>query len=695
MKSRNRLQRISFLAVLLAALVHGCAWDDSLYNEFVIDNGSDKERVQGCKNLKVIRIYDDNNNYTDYDESNNDGKYANAFKYKLCPRDAPNCMHAESKDADSTNKIGICRNDCPKTHAICKDKCLERASKPQDTGSESQNNNIKFHSSLHIKSCDNDNLVCDDDYYNRDNDIINGCEMPLSTIHVKKVSEDTFDCNNNDYYDLNDDLKKLKSNGDLENLEDNKPFDGCEFQLSLVHVKKDSEGDFVCNDDYYDLNSDLDMLKEHKNTDGCEFQLSLVHVDNMTPKNEDGFWKCIEDYYDFDQEATNGCEFQLSLVNVDKTNPITSNGSDFSWNCKDGYADLDESRKNGCEINGWMDSEHCGEGIIIDREQGTRRKGEVCINGKTCIMGECKVSCGQEGIIECGGYCVNVKGSDNAHCGACGQTCELDPTTNRRTSTAAVACGGGYCHATACMPGYRLETGQTPNTCTKCDPDEYTTSATATECTLCPKTPGAKTMRFDATRNLCVAEDCEAGWHVYKDACEENTTQHCGTQREICAQLEYGTATCDGQCRYACNAGYYYKNNCSSSPYCCFACPQGTYSSTGATQCTQCPQGTYNSSTGATQCSIVPAGRVGADCGSGYTGCKSYSRCNYDANSHRECMDFYGYYSGCRKIDGYNYCTDDTETKKKSCNRSYNGCSQGQTCKPHNNNDQYSYGYCN
>ena len=673
MKSRNRLQRISFLAVSLAALVHGCAWDDSLYNEFVIQNEDGSEEVVRCgDSLEKIIIYKGNNASETYcrECTNGYGKYANAFEYNLCPRDAPNCIKLANDEQPNTTK-GICHS-CPEGYAVCKGKCLEMAPKSQETDSDKQNHNIKFNPSLHIQSCDNDNLVCDDDYHDVDGDIANGCEYPLRPIHVKKDSEDKFVCDDNDYYDLN---------GDLENLKDHKSSDGCEFQLSSVHVDKSvpqkEDGSWNCIEDYYDFDQEA--------TNGCEFQLSLVNVDKTNPKNGDGFWKCIEDYYDFDQEATNGCEFQLSLVNVDKTNPITSNSSDFSWNCKDGYADLDESRKNGCEINGWMDSEHCGEGIIIDREQGTRRKGEVCINGKTCIMGECKVSCGQEGIIECGGYCVNVKGSDNAHCGACAQTCELDPTTNRRTSTAAVACGGGYCHAIACNPGYKLVKG-TPNTCAKCDEGYYTTSAKDTECTKCPKTPGASTMKFDATLNMCVPKNCENGWYHYdpcknsgQQTCTEpaycDTTQHCKSKSD-CATLTYGSSSCvDGKCKYACNAGYYYLKGCDKSPYCCFACPHGTYSSTGATQC-----------------SIVPAGYVANNCASGYDGCTDYSRCS----SKDACINMY-VMNDIKCDDGlcYTYYSPPSSSNGLSCNRSYNGCPNSKTCKPYDNNYQYSYGYCN
>ena len=588
---KKRYQHILIRLLCLVCTVNimlGCTLED-FYEGLAVDSGG---YLIECHNLTTVMIIDRAGTTIIYDKDDV-GAFANAFEMSICPTAAPNCILVLENDAESATIKGIC-NNCPSNYAVCDGKCVEMAPTIQETDSDAQNNHIKFNPSLHIKSCDHDHLVCNDDYHDLDGDIANGCE----------------------------------------------------FRLSSVCVKKDSEGNFVCFDDYYDLNGDLAGLDQNITTNGCEFQISVNHVDKTNPKNSDG-----------------------------------------SWNCNDGYADLDDSRENGCEINGWMDSDHCGAGVI-NGEQGIRKEGENCINGETCIRGVCEESCGQEGIIVCGGYCVNVLGTDNAHCGDCGKTCEINDNTS--SSTAAVACDGGHCHAIACNPGYRLGTGQTPNTCIQCNPDEYTTSATATECTECPKTPGASTMKFDATRNLCVAEDCEAGWHKYdpcknsgQQSCTEaaycDTTQHC-TSSDQCANLSAGTSACvNGKCEYTCNAGYYYSlNDCTNPPYCCKTCPRGTYSSAGATQC-----------------SIVPAGYVGSGCASGYNGCTSYSKCDPN-KSHSDCMQMYGHYSGCRKVNNSSdyYCTDDDYTAKRSCNRSYNGCSNNQTCKPHGYNNQNTYGYC-
>ena len=670
MKSRNRLQRISFLVLSLAALVHGCAWDDSLYNEFVIETENGRGEVVQCgDSLEKIIIYKGNNASETYCNgcTNGYGKYANAFEYKLCPRDAPNCMR-EDDDNDQNKTKGTCVS-CSEDHVFCEGKCVELATTSQETDPEVQNNHIKFNPILHIESCADNKLVCEDDYYNLDGDVTNGCEFPISVNHVSETDpgkDGSLNCIA-DYYDL-----------------DKKVANGCEFQISVNHVDEtdpqNEDGSLKCIADYYDL--------DKKVANGCEFQISVNHVNETNPKNDNGSWICIADYYDLDEdrEGINGCEFQLSVHHVNKENPKIEDGY---WICENGYADRDTSRENGCEINGWMDPNHCGAGVIKDGERGV---GKECAKDKTCVSGECTVSCGKEGIVECDGYCVNVR-SDNDHCGVCGNTCKINDNTS--SSTAAVTCGGGYCHATACMPGYRLnvnpnnnDTNNFPNTCTQCNPDEYTTSATATKCEKCPTTPGASTMKFDTRLNMCVPKTCKSGWY-YHDPCANSsnnkctgaaycdTTQHC-TSSDQCANLSAGTSACvNGKCEYACNAGWYYSlNGCTNPPYCC----------------QKCPKGTYNSSTGATQCSIVPAGYVGTKCASGYKGCTSYSNCQNES----QCENMYGYYSSCVKNNNSSYyCTDYPEKTKMSCNRSYNGCSNNQTCKPHGNNYDYSYGYCN
>lgn len=289
-------------------------------------------------------------------------------------------------------------------------------------------------------------------------------------------------------------------------------------------------------------------------------------LDNLT---------CKEGYYDFNDDSSDGCEFRLSPVNIDKTRPQNPDGS---WNCVNGYADLDGDRYSGCEVNGWTDNAHCGAGII--KEDGTRKTGVQCEDYEVCKSGTCAESCGEETyMVVCGGQCVNTN-IDNAHCGGCNRTCSLSDNDTR----AAVACQDGGCHAIACQPGYYLadgtdETGKDIKKCEPCNENEYTTSATATGCKVCPTTTGAKSMVFDADNNICKAASCLEGYQLKDGSCEP------------CAPGTYSKTSDTAQCK-----------TCDMK---CTECPDGHFSGHAASSCTKCPAGTHTVGDDRTECKAL------------------------------------------------------------------------------------------
>lgn len=151
MKHHKKQYRRILIGMLLlgstAAMMHACAWDDSLYQEFVIEDGKGGH-VESCGDvLDKIIIYNDGTINTYHID---DGMFANAFAYNLCPRAAPNCMKeiSDTEAPEDTSLTNFICHNCLANYNVCKDKCVDI----------SQEN-------LHIDDCILDNLTCENDYY--------------------------------------------------------------------------------------------------------------------------------------------------------------------------------------------------------------------------------------------------------------------------------------------------------------------------------------------------------------------------------------------------------------------------------------------------------------------------------------------------------------------------------------------------
>jgi hypothetical protein len=160
--------------------------------------------------------------------------------------------------------------------------------------------------------------------------------------------------------------------------------------------------------------------------------------------------------------------------------------------------------------------------------------GQVCKTTADCCpgaLGNGNVWCGPSGkqkacqacpagTVACNGGCVDVGGSDNANCGACGAVC-----------TGGTSCTTGAC---ACPTGQSLCGGQCVDT-----------TASDTNCGGCGRTCPAGT---GCTGGLC----CLPGQDVCAGACTDvqNNNANCGACGHACdpgLACAGGTCTCSLQ----------------------------------------------------------------------------------------------------------------------------------------------------
>ena len=625
-----------------ATMMHACAWDDSLYEEFVIEDGKGGH-VESCSNLQKIMIYNyEEQTTTTYERDKDEGDFANAFTYNLCPEKAHNCI-----DGNDENKPGIC-NNCPDKHAVCKNKCVDI----------SQEN-------LHIDDCILDNLTCQDDYYDFNDDSSDGCEFQLSPVHIDKTrpqTEGSWNC--------------LDGYADI----DKTPYNGCEINgwTDKAHcgagiIDGDTRKTGVQCEDY-------EVCTRGTCTESCGEDYMLVCDSQCVNTN-------------IDNAYCGGCDSPCSLtVNDARAAVACQNGGCHAIACQPGYylEDADEAvagkivktckpcadgkYTTSATAKGCIDCPTTtGAASMVFDPQNNICKAETCLAGyklvnnekcEPCEAGTYSAELGATSCTPCadghfsglaassctpcpaGTYttdhiqCINclageysdegsntcsdctgdtISAAGSAMCAECkGNThanydhtacvgCNNASDCTLTTGVKSIQCKANVCEAATCNNGYKLNDGQcepcepgtflggwingvTADACTACGENNFSGRA-ASYCTPCPA--GTHTVGDD--RTTCEALNCGSGYHVDVNECKEDSTEHCGAPGNKCATLTYGTSDCtNGQCVYTCNAGYYWKAEGCTDNKCCQPCPAGSYCPTaGLTSPIPCPIGHY------------------------------------------------------------------------------------------------------
>ena len=218
--------------------------------------------------------------------------------------------------------------------------------------------------------------------------------------------------------------------------------------------------------------------------------------------------------------------------------------------CANGFGDCDGNAGTGCETD-----------LTTINDCGSCGTQCAAANGTSaCVSGACAVAACNNGFGDCdsdpANGCEVSLGNTPAHCGACGNVCNLAHATS--------GCASGACTIAACSAGYADCDGNAANGC------EVDVTADAGNCggcgTVCSSVHGTPSCVASACQIACANGfgncDGNAG-----NGCEvnlANTVSSCGACGNACAAPN-GTPTCaNGACGVAaCNVGY---DDCDGNP---------------------------------------------------------------------------------------------------------------------------------
>jgi len=249
---------------------------------------------------------------------------------------------------------------------------------------------------------------------------------------------------------------------------------------------------------------------------------------------------------------TNGCEATLnsSLGNCGAcgnacTNPNGSTaciGGACQPNCDPGFGNCDTNGPNGCEAILATDEANCGA------------CGETCQTGtgttsNSCVNSACSPVCAST-HRNCDGDpnngCETNINADTGNCGGCGQVCG--------GANAAPSCVNGACILN-CNSGWEDCDGDPSNGC------EKRTSGTDTQncggCgVVCPGTCTAGTCNAVCSSNNL--RDCDNNAFTGAGGCEVDVSSdvnNCGNCGTVCTNPGGSTSCVNGQCVPICNSG--------------------------------------------------------------------------------------------------------------------------------------------
>ncbi|MEZ4390403.1 MAG: hypothetical protein R3A48_04845 [Polyangiales bacterium] len=319
----------------------------------------------------------------------------------------------------------------------------------------------------------------------------------------------------------------------------------------------------TCTGDRRDCNSDV--------TDGCETDTnsSLEHCGGCgrlcnSPPNAAGActagvctFTCATGFADCDNDPSNGCEVDLNASNDHcgacgaACAPANATGACMMGQCAVaactmGFGDCDGLVSNGCEANVQTSTTHCGTcGTMCP----TPSNGEAA-----CAMGTCGISTCGSGFADCDGDAmsgceVNTQTS-TAHCGACGNACELPNAT--------AACTAGACAVGSCATGFADCDNDPSNGC------EVNTQTSTANCGACGNACATTNGSAACAAGSCATGGCNTGFADCDgdpaNGCEVNTQTNagnCGACGTVC-NLANATAVCGaGTCAVGtCNAGF-------------------------------------------------------------------------------------------------------------------------------------------
>ncbi|MDX9723201.1 MAG: hypothetical protein RBU37_20790 [Myxococcota bacterium] len=262
-----------------------------------------------------------------------------------------------------------------------------------------------------------------------------------------------------------------------------------------------------------------------------------------------------------------------------------------SCRCLEGYGDCDE--EGGCETELNSDESNCGACGVSCHKAYTCEEGRcVCpASGVACAPNElcCAQGCVPEGLSHCGacevscptsapgvssfsceeGRCVAQCTAGFADCNKLAEDgCEADLSSRQSCGSCAQSCGPDE----GCVDGSCVcQSGQclcSPGT-SYCSGTCVNTQNHLSHCGGCEQVCGDRAHANPACTNGQCQYGCHSDWgncnNDWSDGCEQylpNSVNHCGSCGNACPARAHASRSCaNGQCSYACEAGWGNCNN--------------------------------------------------------------------------------------------------------------------------------------
>ncbi|MFO0660796.1 MAG: hypothetical protein U0165_13330 [Polyangiaceae bacterium] len=291
------------------------------------------------------------------------------------------------------------------------------------------------------------------------------------------------------------------------------------------------------------------------NCGGCNLPCALPHAGEACVSGQCTITTCDAGWADCNNTPGDGCEVNTNtslancggcdqLCDIPNANETCTNGSCVLSTCNPGTADCN-SAVPGCETDINTSLANCG---------GCNQACDVPHASESCVGGVCKMGTCDPGFADCNndpsdGCEVNTK-TTLAHCGGCGQNCDL--------ANASESCVNGACTLGACNPNYENCNNNPSDGC------EINTSNSLTNCGGCGQACDYANAAELCLAGTCVMGSCNAGFLNCNgnnaDGCEINSNTslaNCGGCNLNCAFANAGAQCLTGNCVMgSCNAGF-------------------------------------------------------------------------------------------------------------------------------------------
>ena len=483
--------------------------------------------------------------------------------------------------ADTATECGASMENCTLNElsglTVCSNgRCDSRCSGYE----ENCQGNCLIFENIHIDSCENNIPVCAEGYVNWDDDVTNGCETSLASIHVKYYDavNDRIECVDN-YADCDGvhHAADVEIEGVVQNLAN-----GCEVNLmsSNTHcgrcatIDQDTgleiaicDPEHVCQDGICVRNNCLGDSVETGTPDMCKVFVPELDEEDQPVYDENGNPvgsyenQCFNVHGD-DPDRCGACDYKCSAYPLTHATSGQCEAGVCQYVCESGYTNCSDSRTDvgiNCISDAAMqqDSNNCGE---CGKVCGVNDNGEktVCVGG-VCVVNSCtnenETPC-QEGS---GMVCHDLNSTDVNNCGGCGYICGNNPTSTASSNE----CKAGACLYT-CNAGY-----------TQCSGNDDVNRTM--DKIICVKTSDMQTdpNNCGGCNIQCNSDESCVGGSCQKNTCDEgytfcgmndcrlttgNDPVNCGACNNRCENNSTSTATStsclDGVCQFECKSGY-------------------------------------------------------------------------------------------------------------------------------------------